>query len=106
MEIWGVLSPVSSQQLYLSFASSAADTKQVLEHLLVLITAWTRTNKRKLNQNKTGTLLLEESLYQLEGNLMVLHFPPKDKVHSLGVHLDPSLSLKAQISDMANSAFY
>ncbi|KAF7248278.1 putative sodium-coupled neutral amino acid transporter 11 [Varanus komodoensis] len=64
--------------------------------------------KLKLNPDKTEVLLVGGSGFG-EGELnLVLNgvaLPPRDKVHSLGVLLDPELSLEAQVTVVARSAF-
>ncbi|KAF7251619.1 HHIP-like protein 1 [Varanus komodoensis] len=65
-------------------------------------------NKLKLNPDKTEVLLVGGSGFG-EGELnLVLNgvaLPLRDKVHSLGVLLDPELSLEAQVTAVARSAF-
>ncbi|KAF7243976.1 Lysozyme C, partial [Varanus komodoensis] len=69
---------------------------------------WMRANKLKLNPDKTEVLLVGSSGFG-EGELnLVLNgvaLPPRDKVRSLGVLLDPEFSLEAQVTAAARSAF-
>ena len=68
-----------------------------------------RVNKLKLNPDKMEMLLVGASLDRLEG-----HFPAlngvtlllKNRVHSLGVLPDPSLTLEAQVDLVARGAFF
>ncbi|KAF7243358.1 Collagen alpha-1(XXIV) chain [Varanus komodoensis] len=67
-----------------------------------------RQNKLKLNPDKTEVLLVGgwgvgEGGFDLALNGVAL--PLRDKVHSLGVLLDPELSLEAQVTAVARSAF-
>ncbi|KAF7248118.1 Isopentenyl-diphosphate delta-isomerase [Varanus komodoensis] len=72
------------------------------------VMGWMRANKLKLSPDKTEVLLVGGSGFG-EGELnLVLNgvaLPPRDKVCSLGVLLDPELSLKAQVTTAARSAF-
>ncbi|KAF7251302.1 putative uncharacterized transposon-derived protein F52C9.6, partial [Varanus komodoensis] len=65
--------------------------------------------KLKLNPDKTEVLLVGGSSFG-EGELnLVLNrvaLPLRDKVRSLGVLLDPELSLEAQVTEVARSAFF
>ena len=69
---------------------------------------WMRVNKLKVNPDKMEVLLVGASPDRLEG-----HFPAmngvalnlRDRIRSLGVLLDPSLSLEAQVDSVARSAF-
>ncbi|KAF7243474.1 Far upstream element-binding protein 1 [Varanus komodoensis] len=62
-----------------------------------------------LEMDKTEVLLVGGSSFG-EGELnLVLNgvaLPPRDKVRSLGVLLDPELSLEAQVTEVARSAFF
>ncbi|KAF7236386.1 Small glutamine-rich tetratricopeptide repeat-containing protein alpha [Varanus komodoensis] len=66
-------------------------------------------NKLKLNPDKTEVLLVGGSGFR-EGELnLVLNgvaLPLRDKVRSLGVLLDPELSLEAQVTAAARSTFF
>ncbi|KAF7251651.1 hypothetical protein EYD10_02851 [Varanus komodoensis] len=72
------------------------------------VMGWMRANKLKLNPDKTEVLLVGGSGFG-EGELnLVLNgvaLPLRDKVRSLGVLLDPELSLEAQVTAVARSAF-
>ncbi|KAF7238810.1 hypothetical protein EYD10_14545 [Varanus komodoensis] len=69
---------------------------------------WMRANKLKLNPDKTEVLLVGGSGFG-EGELnLVLNGVAlllRDKVRSLGVLLNPELSLEAQVTAVARSAF-
>ncbi|KAF7239223.1 Disintegrin and metalloproteinase domain-containing protein 12, partial [Varanus komodoensis] len=69
---------------------------------------WMRANKLKLNPDKTEVLLVGGSGFG-EGELnLVLNgvaLPLRDKVRSLGALLNPELSLEAQVTAVARSAF-
>ncbi|KAF7246312.1 Methyltransferase-like protein 4 [Varanus komodoensis] len=80
----------------------------VLNRCLAEVMGWMRANKLKLNPDKTEVLLVGGSGFG-EGELnLVLNgvaLPPRDKVRSLGVLLDSELSLEAQVTTAARSAF-
>ncbi|KAF7246633.1 RNA helicase Mov10l1, partial [Varanus komodoensis] len=69
---------------------------------------WMRANKLKLNPDKMEVLLVGGLGFR-EGELnLVLSgvaLPLREKVRSLGVLLDPELSLEAQVTAVARSAF-
>ena len=70
---------------------------------------WMRANKLKLNPDKTEMLLVSGSSERIVGVQPVLDgvaLPLKEQVRSLGVLLEPSLSLEAQVALVAWSAFY
>ncbi|KAF7251687.1 putative RNA-directed DNA polymerase from transposon BS [Varanus komodoensis] len=95
-------------QLYLSFSTNPGEAVAVLNRCLAEVMGWMRANKLKLNPDKTEVLLVGGSGFG-EGELnLVLNgvaLPLRDKVHSLGVLLDPELSLEAQVMALARSAF-
>ncbi|KAF7247933.1 Nephrocystin-3 [Varanus komodoensis] len=95
-------------QLYLSFSTNPGEAVAVLNRCLAEVMGWMRANKLKLNPDKTEVLLVGGSGFR-EGDLnLVLNgvaLPPRDKVRSLGVLLDPELSLEAQVTTAARSAF-
>ncbi|KAF7246971.1 hypothetical protein EYD10_06929, partial [Varanus komodoensis] len=69
---------------------------------------WMRANKLKLNPDKTEVLLVGGSGFGEGGFDLVLNgatLPLRDKVRSLGVLLDPELSLEAQVTAVARNAF-
>ncbi|XP_061470050.1 uncharacterized protein LOC133379228 [Rhineura floridana] len=70
---------------------------------------WMRANKLKLNPNKTEMLLVGGPSAQMVDVRPVLDgvtLPLKEQVRSLGVLLDPLLSLEAQVASVAQNAFY
>ncbi|KAF7242073.1 putative RNA-directed DNA polymerase from transposon BS [Varanus komodoensis] len=71
-------------QLYLSFSTNPGEAVAVLNRCLAEVMGWMRAHKLKLNPDKTEVL---------------------DKVRSLGVLLNPELSLEAQVTAVARSAF-
>ncbi|KAF7239025.1 Heparan-alpha-glucosaminide N-acetyltransferase [Varanus komodoensis] len=96
-------------QLYLSFSTNPGEAVAVLNRCLVEVMGWMRANKLKLNPDKTEVLLFG-GLGFGEGELnLVLNgvaLPLRDKVRSLGVLLNPELSLEAQVTAVARSAFF
>ncbi|KAF7247742.1 thiamine pyrophosphokinase 1 [Varanus komodoensis] len=72
------------------------------------VMGWMRANKLKLNPDKMEVLLFGGSGFgEGEVNLVLngVALPLRDKVRSLGVLLDPELSLEAQVTAAARSAF-
>ncbi|KAF7245513.1 putative RNA-directed DNA polymerase from transposon BS [Varanus komodoensis] len=95
-------------QLYLSFSTNPGEAVAVLNRCLAEVMGWMRANKLKLSPDKTEVLLVGGSGFG-EGELnLVLNgvaLPLRDRVRSLGVLLDPELSLEAQVTAVARSAF-
>ncbi|KAF7244648.1 FRAS1-related extracellular matrix protein 1 [Varanus komodoensis] len=80
----------------------------VLNRCLAEVREWMRANKLKLNPDKTEVLLVGGSGFGEGGFDLVLNgatLPLRDKVRSLGVLLDPELSLEAQVTAVARNAF-
>ncbi|KAF7238180.1 Complement C1q-like protein 3 [Varanus komodoensis] len=95
-------------QLYLSFTSAPGEAVAVLNQCLAEVMGWMRANKLSLNPDKTEVLLVCSAGLQVGGFDPVLDgvaLPLKDRVHSLGVLLDPELSLEFQVAVVARSAF-
>ncbi|KAF7254640.1 putative RNA-directed DNA polymerase from transposon BS [Varanus komodoensis] len=95
-------------QLYLSFSTNPGEAVAVLNRCLAEVMGWMRANKLKLNPDKTEVLLVGGSGFGEGGFDLVLNgatLPLRDKVRSLGVLLNPELSLEAQVTVAARSAF-
>ncbi|KAF7254272.1 putative RNA-directed DNA polymerase from transposon BS, partial [Varanus komodoensis] len=95
-------------QLYLSFSTNPGEAVAVLNRCLAEVMGWMRANKLKLNPDKTEVLLVGGSGFGEGGVDLVLNgatLPLRDKVRSLGVLLDLELSLEAQVTAVARSAF-
>ncbi|KAF7247547.1 Kinesin-like protein KIF20B [Varanus komodoensis] len=96
-------------QLYLSLSTNPGEAVAALNRCLAEVMGWMRTNKLKLNPDKTEVLLVGGSGFG-EGALnLVLNgvaLPLRDKVRSLGVLLNPELSLEAQVTAVVRSAFF
>ncbi|KAF7246159.1 putative RNA-directed DNA polymerase from transposon BS [Varanus komodoensis] len=95
-------------QLYLSFSTNPGEAVAVLNRCLAKVMGWMRANKLKLNPDKTEVLLVGGSGFGEGGFDLVVNgiaLPLRDKVRSLGVLLDPELSLEAQVTAAARSAF-
>ncbi|KAF7249458.1 RNA-directed DNA polymerase from mobile element jockey [Varanus komodoensis] len=95
-------------QLYLSFSTNPGEAVAVLNRCLAEVREWMRANKLKLNPDKTEVLLVGRSGFGEGGFDLVLNgakLPLRDKVRSFGVLLDPELSLEAQVTAVARSAF-
>ena len=73
----------------------------VLNQCLAVAMDWMRANELKLNPDKTEMLLVRGSSDRMVGVQPVLDgvaLPLKEQVHSLGVLLEPSMSLGAQVA--------
>ena len=80
----------------------------VLNLCLDSIMDWMRVNKVRLNPDKSEVLLVGAPPNRLKGNFPALDgvtLPLKDRVHSLGVLLDPGLILEAQVDSVSRGAF-
>ncbi|KAF7239463.1 Structural maintenance of chromosomes protein 6, partial [Varanus komodoensis] len=80
----------------------------VLNQCLAEVMGWMKANKLKLNPDKMEILLVGGSGFGVGDLDLVLNgvaLPLKDRVCSLGVLLDPELSLEAQVTAGARSAF-
>ena len=80
----------------------------MLNSCLDLIMDWMRVNKLKLNPDKMEVLLVGASPDRLEGHFPAMNgvaLPLRHRVHSLGVLLDPSLTLEVQMDSVARGAF-
>ncbi|KAF7238948.1 N-terminal EF-hand calcium-binding protein 3 [Varanus komodoensis] len=90
------------------FRPGYGEAVAVLNRCLAEVMEWMRANKLKLNPDKTEVLLVGGSGFGEGGFDLVLNgatLPLRDKVRSLGVLLDPELSLEAQVTAVARSAF-
>ncbi|KAF7248470.1 Apoptotic protease-activating factor 1, partial [Varanus komodoensis] len=86
----------------------SSEAVAVLNRCLAEVREWMRANKLKLNPDKTEVLLVGGSGFGEGGFDLVLNgatLPLRDKVRSLGVLLDPELSLEAQVTAVARNAF-
>ncbi|XP_078241606.1 uncharacterized protein LOC140704410 [Pogona vitticeps] len=95
-------------QLYLSFSTNPGVAVTVLNSCLNSIMVWMRVNKLRLNPDKFEVLLVGAPPDRLKGHLPTLDgitLPLKDRVRSLGVLLDPSLTLEAQVDSVSRGAF-
>ncbi|KAF7252305.1 hypothetical protein EYD10_02240, partial [Varanus komodoensis] len=95
-------------QLYLSFSTNPGEAVAVLNRCLAEVMGWMRANKLKLNPDEVEVLLvggLGSGVGDLDLVLNGVALLLKDRVCSLGVLLDPELSLEAQVTTVARSAF-
>ncbi|KAF7246057.1 ATPase WRNIP1 [Varanus komodoensis] len=95
-------------QLYLSFSTDPGEAVPVLNWCLAEVMGYMRANKLKLNPDKMEVLLVGGSSSWVGDLGLVLNgvaLPLKDRVRSLGVLLDPELSLEAQMTVVARNAF-
>ncbi|KAF7237138.1 Protoheme IX farnesyltransferase [Varanus komodoensis] len=95
-------------QLYLSFSTDPGEAVAVLNRCLAEVMGWMRTNKLKLNRDKTEVLLVGGLGFRVGDLDLVLNgvaLPLRDRIRSLGVLLDPELLLEAQVTAVARSAF-
>ncbi|XP_062831034.1 probable RNA-directed DNA polymerase from transposon BS [Anolis carolinensis] len=95
-------------QLYYSFPPNSKEAAPTLNQCLTAVSSWMRANKLRLNPDKTEALLVSRGTNWGIGWQPVLNrvaLPLRAQVRSLGVLLDSSLTLKAQVSAVALSAF-
>uniref|UniRef100_A0A803T7X0 Reverse transcriptase domain-containing protein n=1 Tax=Anolis carolinensis TaxID=28377 RepID=A0A803T7X0_ANOCA len=95
-------------QLYYSFPPNSKEAPWILDQCLAAVLAWMRANKLKLNPDKTEVLQVSHMSDRGIGWQPVLDgvaLPLKALVRSLGVLLDSSLTLEAQVSAVAGRAF-
>ncbi|KAF7245267.1 Lysophospholipid acyltransferase 1 [Varanus komodoensis] len=95
-------------QLYISFSTNPGEEVVVLNRCLAEVMGWMRANKLKLNPDKTEVLLVSGSGLGMGDLGLVLNgvaLPLKDRVRSLGVLLNPELSLEVQVMAVVRSAF-
>ncbi|KAF7247273.1 Nucleoside diphosphate-linked moiety X motif 13 [Varanus komodoensis] len=93
-------------QLFLSFTFNPFEVVSVLNLGLSSVMDWMKVNKLKLNPEKMEVLLVDGLSDWLEGHYPALEgvaLPLKDRVHSMGVLLDPGLPPEAQV-DLAARA--
>ncbi|KAF7234544.1 hypothetical protein EYD10_18427 [Varanus komodoensis] len=80
----------------------------VLNWCLAEVMGWVRANKLKLNPDKMEVQLVGGSGLGMGDLGLVVNgvaLPLRDRVHSLGMLLDSELSLEAQVTAVATSAF-
>ncbi|KAF7247778.1 Disks large-associated protein 2 [Varanus komodoensis] len=96
-------------QLYLSFSTNPGEAVAVLNRCLAEVMGWMRANKLKLNPDKTEVLLVGDSSSSVGDLGLALDgdaLPLKESVCSLGVLLNPELSLEAPVTVVARSTFF
>ncbi|XP_077777885.1 uncharacterized protein LOC144326048 isoform X2 [Podarcis muralis] len=77
---------------------------KVLCECLEAVGGWMAANRLRLNPDKTEGLFLGDRRRAGVGDSLVLNgvtVPPKDQVRSLGVILDPQLSMEAQVNSVS-----
>ncbi|KAF7245380.1 Chitinase domain-containing protein 1 [Varanus komodoensis] len=92
----------------LSFSTNPGEAVAVLNQCLAEVMGWMRANKLKLDPDKMEVLLVGDSsswVGDLGPALDGVALPLKDRLRSLGVLLDPELSLQAQVTAVARSTF-
>uniref|UniRef100_A0A8D2L4R7 Reverse transcriptase domain-containing protein n=1 Tax=Varanus komodoensis TaxID=61221 RepID=A0A8D2L4R7_VARKO len=95
-------------RLYLSFSTDPGEAVAVLNRCLAEVMGWMRANKLELNPDKTEVLLVGGLGFGVGDLDLVVNgvaLPLRDRVRSLGVLLDAELSLEAQVTAVARSAF-
>ncbi|XP_061441792.1 uncharacterized protein LOC133364873 [Rhineura floridana] len=86
-----------------------SEAVDLLNRCLASTMDWMRVNKLKLNPDKTEMLLVDgfsDRMVDIYPVLDGVTLPLKDQVRSLGVFLDSSLSLEAQVASVVRNAFY
>ncbi|KAF7242082.1 LETM1 domain-containing protein LETM2, mitochondrial, partial [Varanus komodoensis] len=95
-------------QVGITAAIQYSQAVAVLSWCLSVVMGWMRTNKLSLSPDKMEVLLVGDSsswVGDLGPALDGVALPLKDRVRSLGVLLDPELSLEAQVTVVARSTF-
>ncbi|KAF7243701.1 Pleckstrin-likey domain-containing family M member 3 [Varanus komodoensis] len=90
------------------YHSTPCEAVTVLNQCLAEVMGWMRANKLNLSSDKMEVLLVGRLRFQVSDFDLVLHrvaLPLKDRVHSLGVLLDPELSVEFQVAVVARSMF-
>ncbi|KAF7246729.1 Plexin-B2 [Varanus komodoensis] len=95
---------------HLTFTEFTGEAVAVLNQCLAEVMGWMRANKLKLNPDKMEVLLVGDSSSWVGDLGLALDgvvLPLKDRIHSLGVLLDPELSLETQVTaDNAGEPLY
>ena len=96
-------------QLYLSFSPTAVDAVSSLEHCLGTVLEWMRANGLRLNQDKTEMLCVGSPGISGLGNSLSfggVTLPTKSEVPSLGICLDPDLTMETQVASVVRAAYF
>ncbi|XP_061477478.1 uncharacterized protein LOC133381914 [Rhineura floridana] len=89
--------------------ASFSEAVNVLNRCLAATMDWMRTNKLRLNPDKTEMLLVDgfsDRMVDIYPVLDGVTLPLKEQVRSLGVILDSCLTLEAHVASVARNAFY
>ena len=80
-----------------------------LQCCLETVLEWMQSNGLRLNLDKTEVLKVSgPSISGIGNSLSFGGMTPaaKSEVHSLGVHLDPALTMKTQLASVVRSAYF
>uniref|UniRef100_A0ABM5FTP4 Reverse transcriptase domain-containing protein n=1 Tax=Pogona vitticeps TaxID=103695 RepID=A0ABM5FTP4_9SAUR len=96
-------------QLYISFSPTASDAVLSLQRCLGAVLQWMQENGLRLNPDKTEVLRVGGPVDGGLGNSLMywgVALAAKSGVRSLGVHLDPTLTMETQVASVVRSAFF
>ncbi|XP_078242497.1 uncharacterized protein LOC140704941 [Pogona vitticeps] len=96
-------------QLYISFLPTAGDAVLSLQRCLGTVLEWMQENGLRLNPDKTEVLRVGAPVVgDLVGSLSFggATLAPESGVRSLGIHLDPTLTMETQVASVVRSAFF
>ena len=88
-------------QLYISFSSTSVDAVLSLQRCLGTVLQWMQENGLRLNLDKTEVLRVGAPTVGSLGNFLSfggVTLPAKEGVRSLGIHLDPALTMESQVA--------
>ena len=89
--------------IYLPFSPTAVDAVPSLEHCLGTVLEWMRANRLRLNPDKMEILRMGSPGISGLGNSLSfggVTLPTKNEVCSLGLCLDPDLTMETQVTSV------
>ncbi|KAK9409653.1 hypothetical protein NXF25_000828 [Crotalus adamanteus] len=95
-------------QLYISSPSSLSEAADVMGRCLEAVRVWMGVNRLRLNPDKTEWLWMLPPKDHVDCLVLTLageNIPPSDRVHNLGVLLNPQLNLEHQLTAVAGRTF-
>ena len=96
-------------QLYISFSPTTVDPVPSLHNCLEAVLQWMQENGLGLNPDKTEVLRVGAPSIGGLGNSLSfggVTLTTMSEVHSLGVHLDPALTMETQVASVVHSAYF
>ena len=96
-------------QLYISFSPVTVDAVPSLQHCLEAVLQWMQENGLRLNPDKMEVLRVAGPSISGLGNSLSfgrVTLTVESEVHSLGVHLDPALTMETQVTSVVHSTYF